>query len=63
MWEFIVSGWLPGTSVRVTFDHSLIAGGALFTLLMVRWVIRRRQLVRAVMQLSQKQPTDSAQLQ
>ena len=59
MWEFIVSGWLPGTSVQVTFDHSLIAGGVFFTLLMLRWVVRRRQLVRALMQLRDSQQADT----
>ena len=60
MWEFIVSGWLPGTSVQVTFDHSLMAGGVLFTVLMLRWIVRRRQLVRALVQLRDGQRADTA---
>lgn len=51
MWEFIVSGWLPGTSIQITFDHSLMAGGVLFTVLVLRWVVQRRRLVRALMQM------------
>lgn len=51
MWEFIVSGWLPGTSVRVTFEHCLIAAGIVCTVVILQAILARRRLVRALIQL------------
>jgi len=47
MWEFIVLGNIPGTSVQVTFETWLYIVGVAVWLAVVVWCMRQRMLFAA----------------
>ena len=44
MWEYIVLGEVPGTSVQVSFETWLLAVACLVAVSIIIWEIRRKKL-------------------
>lgn len=43
MWQFIISGYVPGTDLQITFDI-IATFGAAFVLCLMLWITIKRQL-------------------
>ena len=55
MWQFIISGYIPGTNVQITFDTILIFSLSVSAVLLALTLLRRNQTIQQeILQLSVK---------
>jgi hypothetical protein len=55
MWQFIISGYLPGTDVQITFETLVTFSlSALFTFVAINWFRRNKTVERQLIALSAK---------
>ena len=46
MWQFLISGYVPGTDFQVTFDTIGTICGILFILVLLRTLLKRQKTVQ-----------------
>ena len=51
MWDFIVSGRLPGTAIQISFEHWLYSMAALAGLVMLAVLMRRHVFSRLLVKV------------
>lgn len=59
MEDFIVGGYVPHTSIQVTFDHVMLVAAVLFTCGIV-WSLARRVAKQQRLMVASHTPSDAA---